>query len=70
MATSYRRVSVLLPVPPYNQNSAFILEKDHVKKSIYKKPGINKQRLKKKKTALVPCLYCKKHACEGKTLST
>ena len=32
MAMSYRRVSVLLPVPPYNQNSAFILEKNHVKK--------------------------------------
>ena len=46
MAMSYRRVSVLLPVPPYNQNSAFILEKNHVKK-ICKKPGINKQRCKK-----------------------
>ena len=39
---------VLLPVPPYNQNSAFILEKKHVKK-ICKKHGINKQRFKKKK---------------------
>ena len=48
MATTCRRVSVLLPVPPYNSNSAFILEKNHVKK-ICKKPGINKQRLKKKK---------------------
>ena len=48
MATSYRRISVLLPVPPYNQNSAFILEKNHVKKKICKKPEINKQRLKKK----------------------
>ena len=48
MAMSYRRVSVLLPVPPYNQNSAFILEKNHVKKKkICKKPGINKQRFKK-----------------------
>ena len=50
MAMSYRRVSVLLPVPPYNKNSAFILEKNHVKKKkICKKPGINKQRLKKKR---------------------
>ena len=48
MAMSYRRVSVLLPVPPYNPNSAFILEKNHVKKKICKKPEINKQRLKKK----------------------
>ena len=37
MAMSYRRVSVLLPVPPYNQNSAFILEKNHVKKKKYVK---------------------------------
>ena len=45
---SYRRVLILLPVPPYNQNSAFILEKNHVKK-ICKKLGINEQRFKKKK---------------------
>ena len=32
MAMSYRRVSVLLPEPSYNQNSVFILEKNHVKK--------------------------------------
>ena len=47
MAMSYHRVSVLLPEPPHNQNSAFILEKNHVKK-ICKKTGNNKQRFKKK----------------------
>ena len=26
MAMSYRRVSVLLPEPPHNQNSSFIME--------------------------------------------
>ena len=40
MAMSYRRVSVLLPEPLHNQNLAFILEKNHVKK-ICKKPGNN-----------------------------
>ena len=48
MAMSYRRVSVLLPVPPYNQNSC-----NHVKISCKKKyvknlELINKD-LKKKK---------------------
>ena len=36
MTMSYRRVSVLLPVPPYNQNSAFILEKKTCKKKYVK----------------------------------
>ena len=51
MAISYRRVSVLLPVPPYNQNSAFILEKNHVKKKKYVKnlELINNDFKKKKK---------------------
>ena len=40
---SYRRVSVHLPEPSHNQSSAFILEKNHVKK-ICKKPGNNKQK--------------------------
>ena len=43
MATSYRRVSVLLPVPPYNQNSAFILEKNDVKKYVKNLELINKE---------------------------
>ena len=50
MATSYRRVSVLLPVPPYNQNSAFILEKNDVKKYVNNLELINKDKKKKKKT--------------------
>ena len=47
MAMSYRRVSVLLPVPPYNQNSAFILEKNHVKKKYVKNLELINKDLKK-----------------------
>ena len=47
MAMSYRRVLILLPVPPYNQNSAFILEKNHVKKYVKNLELMNKD-LKKK----------------------
>ena len=55
MAMSYRRVSVLLPETSYNQTSAFILEKNHVKKKkkICKKPGNNKQRFKKMYVSLL-----------------
>ena len=45
---SYRRVLILLPVPPYNQNSAFILEKNHVKKYVKNLELINKDLQKKK----------------------
>ena len=53
MAMSYRRVSVLLPVPPYNQNSC-----NHVKISCKKKyvknlELINKDLKKKKMAASV-----------------
>ena len=44
MATSYRRVSVLLSEPPHNQNSAFILEKNHVKKNYVKNLEIKKKK--------------------------
>ena len=47
MAMSYRRVSVLLPVPPYNQNSAFILEKNHVKKKYVKNLELINKDVKK-----------------------
>ena len=44
MAMSYRRVSVLLSEPPHNQNSAFILEKNHVKKNYVKNLEIKKKK--------------------------
>ena len=53
MATSYRRVSVLLPVPPYNENSAFILEKKPCKNKYVKiLELINKVKKKKVVSAL------------------
>ena len=42
MAMSYRRVSVLLPVPPHNQNSAFIIENTNMES------GNNKQIKKRR----------------------
>ena len=47
MAMSYRRESVLLPVPLYNQHSAFILEKNHVKNKYVKNLELINKDLKK-----------------------
>ena len=57
MATSYRRVSVLLPVPPYNWNSAFILEKNPCKNKYAK---ILELINKVKKKAMVNVLGCER----------
>ena len=57
MVTSYRRVSVLLPVPPYNWNSAFILEKNPCKNKYAK---ILELINKVKKKAMVNVLGCER----------
>ena len=57
MATSYRRVSVLLPVPPYNKNSAFILEKKWCKKYVNNLEQINRDKKKNKKNSAVVSVF-------------